>query len=208
MAGDKLNPIVTAKILAAARDCFERFGIGRTTMVDIAKGAGISRASVYNYFSTKEKIVEQISLDEIDEIYRNLRHSWKPGESFASRVTEALTLSILVAPDNNFVRWFIRDPELRRISQSQASDVSAAKRSRWTAMIVYGRETGEISSELSDDDIIFWLSFCNVALLFQMDHHPLDEERLRWFIGTFVVPPILTNNIPKSPGPETLGPTA
>lgn len=41
-------------IIDAAFTCFNEFGYAKTTFDDIAKKAGISRASVYNYFKSKE----------------------------------------------------------------------------------------------------------------------------------------------------------
>jgi AcrR family transcriptional regulator len=41
-------------IIEAAFFCFNEYGYAKTTFDDIAKKAGISRASVYNYFKSKE----------------------------------------------------------------------------------------------------------------------------------------------------------
>lgn len=46
-----------AQILDAAEVCFVRNGFHRTTMLDLARGAGISPGNFYRYFSSKEDIV-------------------------------------------------------------------------------------------------------------------------------------------------------
>jgi AcrR family transcriptional regulator len=42
-----------ARILRAARDCFARVGYAGTTNKDIADGAGITAAAIYQYFDSK-----------------------------------------------------------------------------------------------------------------------------------------------------------
>jgi TetR/AcrR family fatty acid metabolism transcriptional regulator len=44
-------------IVDAARKLFARFGLGKTTVEEIAREAGYSKATVYNYFAGKEKII-------------------------------------------------------------------------------------------------------------------------------------------------------
>ena len=47
-------------ILDAADSAFRERGFADTTMEDIATGAGLTRKTVYNLFSSKEEIAQQI----------------------------------------------------------------------------------------------------------------------------------------------------
>ena len=47
-------------IMAKAREAFERFGLRKTTMEDIAQGCGLRKASLYYYFKSKEAIVAEL----------------------------------------------------------------------------------------------------------------------------------------------------
>jgi AcrR family transcriptional regulator len=53
-------------ILDAAVSCFARYGYRRTTMDEVAREAGISRAALYLYFENKESLFRAISAS-IDE---------------------------------------------------------------------------------------------------------------------------------------------
>jgi AcrR family transcriptional regulator len=55
------------RILKAATECFTQYGFKRTTMDDIARGAGISRAALYLLFQNKEDIFRTLS----EQLYRN-----------------------------------------------------------------------------------------------------------------------------------------
>ena len=49
-------------ILAGAQVQFSRYGFRRTSMEDIAKETGVSRASLYSYFENKEEIFRDLSI--------------------------------------------------------------------------------------------------------------------------------------------------
>lgn len=51
-------------MLDAARDEFERYGIRRTNMDDVARRAGISRSTLYRRFPNKDALVETLVLRE------------------------------------------------------------------------------------------------------------------------------------------------
>jgi AcrR family transcriptional regulator len=48
------------QILEAAERTFERFGVAKTTMDDIAKEANISRPTVYRYFSDRDTLISAL----------------------------------------------------------------------------------------------------------------------------------------------------
>ena len=47
-----------AQILEAALTCFARNGFHRTTMQEIVKQSRLSPGAIYNYFASKEQIIE------------------------------------------------------------------------------------------------------------------------------------------------------
>jgi AcrR family transcriptional regulator len=47
-----------SEILDAAIVCFSRDGFHRTTMKDIVRESGLSPGAIYNYFRSKEEIIE------------------------------------------------------------------------------------------------------------------------------------------------------
>ena len=54
-----------SRILDGARAAFLRFGFERTSMADIATGAGVSRTAVYHYFPGKEDVLRAV-VDELN----------------------------------------------------------------------------------------------------------------------------------------------
>jgi len=60
------------QILAAASECFARFGYKKTTLDDIGKKIGLNKASIYHYFKSKEEIFTQIVLNEFEQFITKL----------------------------------------------------------------------------------------------------------------------------------------
>ena len=46
-----------AAVLRAAAECVERYGVRRTTMVDVASRSGVAKATLYNHFRTKDDVL-------------------------------------------------------------------------------------------------------------------------------------------------------
>lgn len=59
-------------ILAAANDCFTKFGYKKTTLEDIGKSIGISKASIYYYFKSKAEIYITMVTNKYDDLIANL----------------------------------------------------------------------------------------------------------------------------------------
>lgn len=59
-------------ILSAAFACFRTRGLAKTTVVDIARAADVSRSTFYEYFKDKETIVEACAEAASQRFYRNM----------------------------------------------------------------------------------------------------------------------------------------
>ncbi len=80
-------------ILAAAQVQFSRYGFRRTSMADIAKETGVSRASLYSYFENKEEIFRSLSAALQERSLAGAEAHLKDestGRPLAARVEEAI----------------------------------------------------------------------------------------------------------------------
>ena len=69
-----------AAILAAAFDVFQRFGFRRTSMQDIARAAGLSRAALYLHFANKEDILRNMVQAYFDTTLVAVQAALEPGQ--------------------------------------------------------------------------------------------------------------------------------
>jgi AcrR family transcriptional regulator len=59
-------------IISAAFSCFRNTSLRKTTMVDIARTADVSRSTLYEYFKDKESVVEACAEASSQRFYRNM----------------------------------------------------------------------------------------------------------------------------------------
>lgn len=59
-------------ILAAAREMFFQNGVAETGITDIAKKAGVSQVTIYNYFDSKDGLIRAVMLEFMEEKLREL----------------------------------------------------------------------------------------------------------------------------------------
>jgi AcrR family transcriptional regulator len=76
-------------IIEAALGCFGRQGLTKTTVVDIARAADVSRSTVYEYFQDKSAIVEACAEHSSQRFYREMAKAMGRGESLEDKLTRA-----------------------------------------------------------------------------------------------------------------------
>ncbi len=64
---------VAQRILRAAIRVFNKYGLRKTTMRDIAESAGMSKSSLYYYFRNKKKILSSVIRQEAETLIGKLR---------------------------------------------------------------------------------------------------------------------------------------
>jgi AcrR family transcriptional regulator len=67
------DDIIRADILRAAEALFQKWGLKKTTMEDIAKEAGKGKSTLYYYFKSKAEILLAVNEDQIVRILQKAR---------------------------------------------------------------------------------------------------------------------------------------
>jgi AcrR family transcriptional regulator len=76
-------------IVESALACFRRQGLQRATIVDIAKMAGVSRSTIYEYFRDKAAIVEACAEHASERFYRQMSKAMERGSSLEEKLSRA-----------------------------------------------------------------------------------------------------------------------
>lgn len=99
------------RLIDAAEVCFERFGVAKTTLEDIATEAGVSRATVYRYFEGgRDEVVLGVVLRETRQFLKSLERRISREDALGDAVVEGVVytvanvrknaqLALLFAPD-------------------------------------------------------------------------------------------------------------
>ncbi len=76
-------------IVESAYLCFRKQGLQKTTIVDIAKTASVSRSTIYEYFSDKGAILEACAEHASEQFYREMSKAMDRGTSLEERLSYA-----------------------------------------------------------------------------------------------------------------------
>lgn len=130
----------TALIDAAARLFAER-GVEGTTMDDIARAAGTSRTSVFNYFGYKEMILCEIGARYVAEI---------AGTARASRSRRTSPRALLMDMVDTLAAMAERDPALLAAVAREMTHPDLERRRQASETIGYGSIVGETMDSLEE----------------------------------------------------------
>lgn len=99
-------------MLEAAREEFERYGIRRTNMDDVARRAGISRSTLYRRFPTKDALFERLVQLDTEALFAQLDRVAADRDP-RSALVECFTLGIQIVREMPLARRLLdSEPEL------------------------------------------------------------------------------------------------
>lgn len=74
-------------IVESAYACFRKQGLQKTTIVDIARTANVSRSTIYEYFSDKAAIIEACAEHASERFYRAMSTAMDQGSSLEDKLS-------------------------------------------------------------------------------------------------------------------------
>ncbi len=147
---------VRDQIVAAATEHFSRYGYEKTTVSDLAKEIGFSKAYIYKFFESKQAIGEMICahcLSEIEaEVSAAVDQADRPPEKLR-RMFKAIVEASL--------RLFFQDRKLYEIAASAATERWPAARAYeeriqklLEAILQQGRQSGDFERKTPLDETV------------------------------------------------------
>ncbi|MEQ8839560.1 MAG: helix-turn-helix domain-containing protein [Acidimicrobiales bacterium] len=175
--------VAVDRILDAAGQAFAEHGVSRATMVDVAREAGCSRATLYRYFPNQEAL-------QVSFVHRaTLRIASRLDSARQDNGAESLTDRILsgieaVRTDPLLAVWFEPENMAVPIAVSQNSELLRAMSVGLVGQLeTNGTQRAEIERRGE------WLLRTIISLLVMPGPSPEAERRM---IDTYVVPVLTT----------------
>lgn len=179
--GGQRGPVehgIRDQIVDAAEAHFSRYGYGKTTVADLAKAIGFSKAYIYKFFDSKQAIGQAICVQCLDKVLAAGEAGVADGKTASDKLRRFFNGII-----SKSAELFFQDKLLYDIAAHSAEE-------RWPSVIAYlaraeailrdiillGRETGEFERKTPIDEIceailLVMQSFMNPLML----KHNLDD---------------------------------
>ena len=176
------------RILDAARACFEKYGVERTRLGDVAIAAGISRPLLYQFFSDRRALMDAVILKEIREIVKIQSARKLRLATFAETVIEISLIGIKLARQNRVLFDLYAHSSVKHLPALLLDPKQSTHEvvyGLWKPVFDKARESGELRRNVDDHDLIEWLLSVNYMFLLRDDITPRRQKEL---LSLFVVP--------------------
>jgi AcrR family transcriptional regulator len=145
------------QIVAAANEHFSQYGYGKTTVSDLAKAIGFSKAYIYKFFDSKQAIGEAICANCLAEIVAAVEQAINVEDLSATERFRRLVKTVIATG----VNLFFNDRKLYDIAAFAASEswpssqAYDARIKHFVLQIVReGRESGEFERKTPLDETV------------------------------------------------------
>ena len=144
-------------IRKAAWELFSQFGVEKVSIVDIARKAGVSQATIYNNFGSKEALVREFVTTAIDQLVNSAQVVLSPNKSYWEKMAAFLQfisemmaqggsseVDVTVFSSSNDL---LNDPEIKKIRDSAQEKMADLL----LGLVREGKEQGQIRADLTED---------------------------------------------------------
>lgn len=173
MLREKNKQKVTERIVAAAVELFNAQGYEQTTMDDIANKAEISRATLFNYFPSKDALLLPLGQEILEEYVKPHLTAYLETGPKTIDVLHFLFANmgenVRTAPD--VMRAFMGEA-IKPKNKTQAELTRTGMLEVFMQVLRYGQSRGEVRSDIPLENLAGYLSSLQAGLLF----HLLETE--------------------------------
>ncbi|WP_099466886.1 TetR/AcrR family transcriptional regulator [Konateibacter massiliensis] len=171
-------------IIKASLHLFHRQGFSATTMSDIARQADVSKASIYNYFGSKEALVGECAVLLMKDTMALAEEILASDDTYIHKLLNALNLCNNQL--NKSVSAFISEEVLkdRQFVDLVTNNINTLKKDIYIKYIDEGKREGVIDSNISNNSIELFIDSINHMAAIAVNQHVefVQEEIVNLFL--------------------------
>lgn len=166
-------------IVGSARNLFNRFGYKRVSMDEIAKEAGVTKRTVYAYFSSKEELLKYFINEEIQNMRKIVDKIEGEDISFFDKIHKGIYNLLKYRKERNFLKMIIEESESFKnpVILNNLKQIDQTIQGYIKEKVKFAQENGFI--KVNDIDITAFLIYkMYVALILEWGDEKINDERL------------------------------
>ena len=187
---------VRERLLDAAEGCLEQFGAQKTSMEDVARAAGMSRATVYRYFENRDALLLGVASRQASALAAEAINYLSRYDTISDWMVEGLLFTLRELP---------RRPVFASLVTSLDSRSSGNLLLGSTGLIQIGvnvlgpvfanaKEQGLLRDEIEPEMLIEWLLRMLWTYLNAPSQVAADEEGMRKLFRMMLIPAVLKDS--------------
>lgn len=162
-------------IIQTALELFDQYGFEKASMTDIAEKAHVSRASIYNFFESKDNLRRIIIKDILDGSIGKIQRLLEEPGSFIDKISEYIKLRTWYYGKHSLKFFFDAiegDPELREYFD----DFTAIQRQLLMKFIDEGKQSGIFSPDISNTAVEMYIDVFQTYFLQNMNNKEIHDR--------------------------------
>lgn len=141
-------------ILNAAAQQFELHGFANTSIAGIMQAARLGVGTFYNYFNSKEELLQTLAKNLRDEVEKNILSASKVNQSSSELLEVCCVCTAKLIDENRFILpLFISASEHSDKPEQIPQSLSPGFRELFEKIILHGQERGEFRSDVPSNII-------------------------------------------------------
>jgi len=142
-------------IRRAAWELFSQFGVDRVSIADIARKAGVSQATIYNNFGSKEVLVREFVTGAVDHLVNRVQEILTPKMSFQEKMTAFLrSISEMMVSGQPTAAERVIFSSLDLQNDLEIKKIHTAAKEKMSGLLLglvqEGKEQGQVNPNLSE----------------------------------------------------------
>jgi AcrR family transcriptional regulator len=149
-------------IRKAARELFSQFGVDKVSIMDIARKAGVSQATIYNNFSSKDTLVREFVSASVEYLVARAQEVLSPDLPYREKMGAFLQFiaAMMASGRSNTAEKILlassvdvqNDPEIKKIRLAAHEKMTRLMLS----LVAEGRQQGQVDASISDEALIIY----------------------------------------------------
>jgi AcrR family transcriptional regulator len=181
--------------LDAAESCYTRFGPAKTTVEDVAQAAGVSRATLYRHFKTRDQLLLAVIVREAGRLAAEAELQLRRFDDVGSWIVEGMLLCLREIPSRPLLAMLFAPEEVgvasRLVLTSERLLEIGAGILR--PMFEPARRRGLLRESVRIEELMEWVLRVLLSYLTVPSHLARTDAELRHLLRVMILPAVLAS---------------
>lgn len=188
--GSNKNPLTKDEVVEAAINCIERFGVAKTSVIDVARVLGVTRQTVHRLYETRASLLEAVAEVRIEVAAQKLQRIFKRFDDIETALVEGSIVSLELGR-SDVVLDDIQQQADHSVDQYMfrgSPKVQHLMLVIWGPVLDRARDQGRLRDGISNEKAVEWIRNVHAMLTMRVDYDAREREEL---LRDFLVPSLV-----------------
>ncbi len=189
---------VREQLIDAAEACFERYGMSKITMDDIARTANVSRPAIYRHFGDRDGLIMAVVLRRAEALIERGRAFIATQPTLSEALVEGTLFLVDGTRNDPFVKLLVSSEHMGLPNQVTGVSSAALELGAriWDPLLTVAQERGELAPERDIKDLSRWITLISIMFVGRFDLITDDTDLHRQMLREFLLPAFQPNWVP------------